>query len=100
MGSLFRLPPREVDAETLFACLRDAGVVSIGADANRGEPYDETKLTGPAAFVFGGEGAGLPESVAAHLDRHVRIRMRRGVDSLSVGAAAAVLLFEAARQRR
>ena len=54
----------------------------------------------PVALVIGGEAAGLPAEIVDALDAAVRIPMRPGVESLSVGAAAAVLLFEALRGRR
>ena len=50
--------------------------------------------------VLGGEGAGLPPALRRDADLAVRIPMAGRVESLSVAAAAAVLLFEAARQRR
>ena len=61
--------------------------------------YHRAVLTGATALFFGGEGAGLAESWRAAMDAWVRVPMRAGVESLSVGAAASVLLFEAARQR-
>ena len=55
---------------------------------------------GPLALLFGGEGSGIPPQAEDALDVRVAIPMAPGVESLSVNAAAAVLLFEAARKRR
>jgi tRNA G18 (ribose-2'-O)-methylase SpoU len=60
--------------------------------------YDLT-LTGPLVLVLGGEGAGLPATVLAMSDARVRVPMRPRVESLNVAVAAALLVFEAARQR-
>jgi TrmH family RNA methyltransferase len=100
MGSIFRLPlALSAPADALLR-LRARGLRLIGADPVRGADYDRSNLAGPTALVFGGEGAGLAAEWRAALDDYVRVPMRCGVESLSVGAAAAVVLFEAARQRR
>jgi TrmH family RNA methyltransferase len=53
----------------------------------------------PVALLVGNEGAGLPEEVERSADARIRIPMASGVDSLNAAAAAAVLFYEAARQR-
>ena len=53
----------------------------------------------PIALLVGNEGSGLPEEVERSADARVRIPMARGVESLNAAAAAAVLFYEAARQR-
>jgi TrmH family RNA methyltransferase len=100
MGSIFRQPTVSMKLDPLLDLLRDRGVETVAADPSRGEPYDAVDLTGPVALFLGREGTGLPRDVSVRLDRAVAIPMSSGVESLSVGAAAAVLLFEAARQRR
>jgi TrmH family RNA methyltransferase len=54
----------------------------------------------PVALLVGNEGAGLPEEVERSADARIRIPMASGVESLNAAAAAAVLFYEAARQRR
>ena len=70
-----------------------------GPDAIPVEATADALWTGPLALVFGSEERGLRPGVAKELDQRVRIRMRGRVASLNVGAASAVLLFEAARRR-
>jgi RNA methyltransferase, TrmH family len=53
----------------------------------------------PVALLVGNEGAGLPEEVERSADARIRIPMASGVDSLNAAAAAAVLFYEASRQR-
>lgn len=54
----------------------------------------------PVALLVGNEGAGLPEEVERSADARIRIPMSSGIESLNAAAAAAVLFYEAARQRK
>jgi 23S rRNA (guanosine2251-2'-O)-methyltransferase len=54
----------------------------------------------PTALVLGNEARGLPTGLTAHLDDSLSIPMAGAVESLNVATTAAVLCFEAARQRR
>jgi 23S rRNA (guanosine2251-2'-O)-methyltransferase len=79
--------------------LKAAGVWTIGLAGDAPQRYDEIDLTVPAAFVLGAEGAGLRRLVRERCDWLVSIPMQGQVESLNVSAAAAVVLFEAVRQR-
>jgi 23S rRNA (guanosine2251-2'-O)-methyltransferase len=70
-----------------------------GAAGEAGKPMWETDLTGGAAFVFGAEGRGLRPLVRRTCDELVSIPLAGAVESLNVSVAAAVLLYEARRQR-
>ncbi len=65
-----------------------------------GRDYTTVDLTLPVALVFGNEATGLPATLCDVLDDWVTIPMAGRSESLNVGMAAAVLCFEAARQRR
>lgn len=100
-GSLLRLPV--VRDETLTdACarLRDAGFFLVGTDSEGGKPVDETDLTGRVAFVLGNEARGLGAASRSLVDETVRIPMPGPAESLNVGVAGSILLFECVRQRR
>lgn len=101
MGSAFRLPAPEV-RDPLEACaqLRAAGLRVLATAPRGGPPMDDVDLTGPVAFVLGGEGPGLSDSVLARTDGGVTIPMRAPVESLNVAVAAALLVYEARRQRQ
>jgi len=99
MGSIFRLPAATVDAATLLAELRRRGIASVAADPRAKIEHARCDLKSPVALWIGGEGAGLPPAILDAADRAVRIPMAAGVESLAAPAAAAVLLYEAARQR-
>jgi 23S rRNA (guanosine2251-2'-O)-methyltransferase len=70
-----------------------------GAAGESGKPMWEADLTGGAAFVFGAEGRGLRPLVRRTCDELVSIPLAGTVESLNVSVAAAVLLYEARRQR-
>ena len=72
----------------------------IGLDERGESDYDQFDLTGNCVLVLGREGAGLHDLVRKTCDHLLRIPMAGGVSSLNVSAAGAVVLYEAARQRR
>jgi 23S rRNA (guanosine2251-2'-O)-methyltransferase len=78
---------------------KEAGAWVYGAQSGAETPYASADLTGKVVIVLGGEGGGLRRRVAETCDLLVSIPIRGHVDSLNVSAAAAVLLFETARQR-
>ncbi len=79
---------------------KDEGAWVYGADAGAEQSYAQTDLAGGrVVLVLGSEGEGLRRRVADCCDAVVSIPVSGGVGSLNVAAAAAVLLFEAARQR-
>jgi len=77
---------------TLASSLRDS------ADQPALAPW-EINWCEPVALLVGNEGLGLPEEIERSADTRIRIPMATGVESLNVAAAAAVLFYEAARQR-
>jgi 23S rRNA (guanosine2251-2'-O)-methyltransferase len=85
---------RSIDA------LRAAGVRVLGAGAGEGTRLDETDLRGPTGLVVGAEGKGMREAVARRCDGLFHIPQRGAVASLNASVAAAIALYEAARQRR
>jgi len=100
MGSIFRLPIVEQPVDPAVGRLRDHGYRLAGADPRGGTIYSEADLGGKLALVLGGEGSGISTALREQLDLTLTIPLGDGVESLSVGAAAAVLLFEIVRQRR
>jgi len=101
MGSLFKLPlPRYQEVEPLLADLRLAGVSTVGATARDGEPLAGFRPPpGPLAVFVGSEAFGLDDGLAEALERRLTIPMRPDVDSFSVNAAAAIVLYELRRGR-
>ena len=80
--------------------LKQQNLWVIGLDERGAIDYDQFDLTGNCVLVMGREGAGLHDLVRRTCDHLLRIPMAGGVSSLNVSAAGAVVLYEAARQRR
>ena len=86
--------------EAAFAALREEGMQILAAHAGPGaNDFRDLDYTRPTAIVLGAELAGPSEYALAHADRAIGIPMHGLVDSLNVSVAAAVILFEAERQR-
>lgn len=96
MGSLFRLPLlRYENVAELQGELRELEVTTLGAVSQGGENLPEVQLDSkPSAIFLGSEAFGLPEELCQSLDRRITIPMAGLVDSFSINAAAAVLLYE------
>lgn len=100
MGSAFRLPIASVSSiEDAVEAVRAAGVRTFATVPRGGTPLRAARLTSPAAVLLGGEGAGLRPDLVAGADEQVTIEMRPPVESLNVSVAAALVLYEASRQR-
>jgi TrmH family RNA methyltransferase len=101
MGSALRLPHvRGLPAGEVVRRLRARGVAVLATTARGDAPYDRADLRRPFALLLGGEGGGLPDDLGGGADQALSIPMHGRVESLNVGVAAGLLLFEAARQRR
>jgi 23S rRNA (guanosine2251-2'-O)-methyltransferase len=80
--------------------LKEHNLWIAGLDERGTTDYDRFDLTGDLVLVLGREGAGLHDLVRRTCDHLLRIPMAGGVSSLNVSTAGAVVLYEAARQRR
>jgi TrmH family RNA methyltransferase len=100
MGSTFRLP---IASGALADVIRDArrrGIAMGAAVPAGGAPLGERPLGLPLLLLLGNEGSGLDPALVASADQRVTIPMRPGLDSLNVAVTAALVLWEARRQRR
>ena len=79
--------------------LKEAGLWIIGADAEAAKPARAVDLRGPIVLVLGAEGTGLRYLTRQNCDFLVSLPQRGAVESLNVSVAAAMLLYEALRQR-
>jgi tRNA G18 (ribose-2'-O)-methylase SpoU len=117
MGAIFQLPVWEVKMANTAAPsrrddpphfnlvktlhdLRARGIRCLAAHPHAsGKTLSQADFSSDCCIVFGSEGHGISKSVLEACDEAVAIPMANDVDSLNVGAAAAVFLYEAARQR-
>ncbi len=98
MGAHFAL--RIIEGADLQALARVYSGTLVATAVHQGVPVFDADLAGDVALLFGNEGAGLSPELAALAGQTVRIPMPGRAESLNVGAAAAVCLFERVRQLR
>lgn len=100
-GSHFHLPlVRDVEMEELVGGLKARGVAAVGLDAHACGCYLDSDFRGPTAIFVGNEAFGFDGAHRALLDDTVCIEMPGKAESLNVASSAAVVVFEALRQRR
>lgn len=97
-GALLRLPAARVDDP--IALLRGAGRTLYATAGQGGAVYDEARFVSPLALLLGQEGGGLNPRWRGAAELLLTIPMAGRLESLNVASTAAVILFEAARQRR
>jgi len=98
-GTIFALPVVPATADETVAWLRERTVRIVAAKVDGGRLYSDADLTGPLALALGSEATGLSSAWDGADVEAVRLPMLGAADSLNVAAAAAVLLYEARRQR-
>jgi 23S rRNA (guanosine2251-2'-O)-methyltransferase len=99
-GAVEHLPVARVrNVADWLADAKGAGAWIYGAAAEAGRAYTDVDWTGRAVLVLGSEGKGLRQRVAKTCDELVSIPVAGRVSSLNASVAAAVILFEARRQR-
>jgi TrmH family RNA methyltransferase len=99
LGGIFTVPTVCVPSQTAIAWLRDHGIRILTAQLQDSSWYYDIDMTVGTALVMGTESTGLTEVWRAAADAHIRIPMLGRLDSLNVSVSAAILLFEAVRQR-
>lgn len=100
LGTLFTVPVAAATAGATRAWLEPQRIRVASAIVEARMDYTEANLAGPVAIALGSEHAGLGSVWREHPEEGVRIPMAGRADSLNVSVAAAILLFEARRQRR
>ena len=101
MGSIFRMPFAYVeDMKAAVEALNSSGVRTYAAHLKGTKNYDEFDYRLPTAFLIGNEGNGLNKETADAASDYVLIPMKGEVESMNAATSAAILTFEASRQRR
>jgi RNA methyltransferase, TrmH family len=99
MGSALRLPIDGGDPRSAIEAARRHRCRIVATVPRAGRTFFDVDLTGPVAVLVGGEGAGLPAALVDAADQRVTIPMQPPVESLNAAVTAAVVLYEARRQR-
>ena len=100
-GSIFSIPViAEPDTQAVVAGLRDAGLQVLATVLDGSVSLDDVDLARPTAWLFGPEAHGLPPDVVELATARVRIPMAGNAESLNIGSAAAICLYQSARASR
>ena len=99
MGGDTVVPVIQGSLHRVVRSLKEEGFTIIGVDGSASKEIYSERLTGAVAFILGGEHHGLADQILEKCDSVVRIPMSGGAQSLNVGVAAAVVLYERVRQQ-
>ena len=99
IGAIFTVPTIACTSEECIAFLKAHHIQILTAQLQDSSPYYATDMQRPTAIVMGTEATGLTQIWREAADAHIRIPMLGRLDSLNVSVSAAILMFEAVRQR-
>lgn len=99
IGGIFTVPVAAASSEDTIKWLKDKGIRIYTAQLQDSEWYYDTDMTCGTAIVMGTEATGLTDVWRQAADVHIRIPMLGRLDSLNVSVSAAILMYEAVRQR-
>jgi TrmH family RNA methyltransferase len=99
-GSVFRLPLARAKLSEALERMKALGLRVVATASHKGTPLDQANLSRPLAIFVGSEGAGVSRDLIKAMDEVVAIPQARQVDSLNVGVATSIVLYEVARQGR
>ena len=100
VGSAFTVPCVACRSDECIAFLKQRGIKILTAQLQDSHLYYDTDMTCGTAIVMGTEHDGLTDQWRQAADAHIRIPMLGQIDSLNVSVSAAILMFEAVRQRQ
>ena len=100
IGAVFTVPCIACTSEECIAFLKSKGIQILTAQLQDSSLYYDTDMRSPTAIIMGTESTGLTDVWRKAADTHIRIPMLGKLDSLNVSVSAAILLFEAVRQRQ
>lgn len=99
IGAIFTVPVATATSEETIQWLKANGIKIYTAQLQDSEWYYDTDMKGSTAIVMGTEATGLTDIWRKTADAHIKIPMLGRLDSLNVSVSAAILMFEAVRQR-
>ena len=99
LGGIFSVPTVACTSQECIAYFKSQGIRILTAQLQDSSLYYDTDMTLPTAIVMGTEATGLTNQWREAADAHIRIPMLGILDSLNVSVSAAILMYEAVRQR-
>ena len=99
-GSVFRLPVARAKLSGALGLMKEQSLRLVATASHKGTPLAQATLSGPLAIFVGSEGAGLSRDLIKEMDEIVAIPQAPQVESLNVGVATSIVLYEVMRQRQ
>ena len=99
VGAAFTVPCVACSSEQCISFLKQKGIQILTAQLQDSHLYYEIDMCRPTAIIMGTESTGLTNQWRQAADAHIRIPMLGQIDSLNVSVSAAILMYEAVRQR-
>lgn len=99
IGCIFTIPVVTSTSEETISWLQLKKIKSFGTALTTEQFYHQSDFSGPAAIIMGSEANGLSETWLKKADTLVKIPMNGSIDSMNVSVSAAIVIFEALRQR-
>jgi TrmH family RNA methyltransferase len=99
-GSVFRLPVARAKLSGALGLMKEQSLRLVATASHKGTPLAQANLSGPLAIFVGSEGAGLSRDLIKEMDEIVAIPQAPQVESLNVGVATSIVLYEVMRQRQ
>ena len=101
MGSIFRVPFVYVDdINVTIKMLKQKNIKIYTSTLSADKEYDKEDYTKSSAFIIGNESRGVKSEIIENSDISIKIPMLGKTESLNVGVASSIFMFELARQRR
>ena len=99
LGTVFTVPLVVTDNDTAMQWLKQNGVTTYCSNLHKASDYFEQDYSGACAIVVGTEATGVSEAWQNFANANVKVPMLGKIDSMNVSVAAAIMLYEARRQR-
>lgn len=99
IGAIFTVPTVACSSSDCITFMKEHGIQILTAQLQDSSLYYATDMRRPTAIIMGTEATGLTQQWREAADAHIRIPMLGRLDSLNVSVSAAILMFEAVRQR-
>lgn len=100
LGCIFTVPTALTTGKEAIGFLKTRGIQILSTNLNAAVPYHSVDFTMPSAIVMGTEATGISQLWIDAADRNIIIPMKGAADSMNVSVSAAVVVFEACRQRK
>jgi TrmH family RNA methyltransferase len=98
-GHLFTNQIAVASVKETVKLFKELGIKSFAAATSKNNNYTQADFSGPSAIILGSEADGLSKEWLKLADNKIKIPMKTGIDSLNVSVSAAIIVFEALRQR-